>query len=218
MITNDVTKTIFLIGGGFSTGEHLELDDRLLELTGKPRPKVCFIPTASGDAEVYIERFYDSFNELECEPSHLSLFGLDGTDIDEFIAAQDAVYVGGGSTANLLQLWRYHGLDTALIKAYHRGLVLAGISAGSCCWFDACLTDSFGPFAPLNDGLGLLSGSFCPHYNTEEGRPEKYAAAIQSGKIGPGVALDDGAGAIYINGELSEVIRSDPAANLHHIA
>lgn len=217
MPSTDVTKTIFLIGGGFSTGEHLDLDDRLLALTGKSRPKVCFIPTASGDAEIYVERFYNAFNALECEPSHLSLFRRDGTDIDEFIAAQDAVYVGGGSTANLLQLWRYHGLDTALRKAYDRGLVLAGISAGSCCWFDECLTDSFGPFAPLNDGLGLLSGSFCPHYNTEEGRPETYMDAIKSGKLSPGVALDDGAGAIYLNGKLTEIIHSDPTATLHHV-
>lgn len=218
MPSTDVTKTIFLIGGGFSTGEHLDLDQRLLELTGKARPKICFIPTASGDADIYIERFYIAFKQLECEPTHLSLFAYDGRDLDEFLSTQDAVYVGGGNTANLLSVWRRHGLDTALTKAYKRGLVLAGISAGSCCWFDECLTDSFGPFAPLNDGLGLLSGSFCPHYNTEEGRPEKFAGAIQRGDLRPGVALDDGAGAIYLNGELSEVIKSAPGASLHPVS
>ncbi|MBE5461721.1 Type 1 glutamine amidotransferase-like domain-containing protein [Mycobacteroides abscessus] len=209
--------TIVLLGGGFSDGEHDELDSFLLEQSNSARPKICFIPTASGDSPGYIERFHDAFSQRQCEPSHLELFRRSESDLSAFIAAQDILYVGGGNTANLLAVWRLHGLDKVIQRAYYNGVVLAGISAGAACWFESCLTDSFGALTPLNDGLGLLNGSFCPHYNTERPRAEVYAQLIHEGELPSGVALDDGVAAKFIDGELDIVYTLQPASGLHLI-
>ena len=133
-------RTIVLLGGGFSDQEHLDVDEFLVESSPVPRPTICFVPTASGDSQGYVERFYDGMSRFECTLTHLDLFRRTVVDLDAFLAEQDIVYVGGGNTANLLAIWNLHGLDVALTKAYRRGTVLAGISAGSACWFDACLT------------------------------------------------------------------------------
>ncbi|MGE5461073.1 MAG: Type 1 glutamine amidotransferase-like domain-containing protein, partial [Solirubrobacterales bacterium] len=140
-------------GGGFSDDDPL-LDDYVLSLTGKERPRVVFIPTASGDAASYVERFYAAFTRRSCEPSHLSLFQLPYPAIGEIVRSHDVVYVGGGSTANMLAIWRLHGLDETLRQAWERGVVLAGISAGALCWFETGVTDSLSPeLVPWRDGL-----------------------------------------------------------------
>ncbi|MFK0266513.1 Type 1 glutamine amidotransferase-like domain-containing protein [Streptomyces angustmyceticus] len=161
------TPTIALLGGGFSDDPDTLLDDFVLEASGRPRPKVCFLPTASGDAPGYIEGFHAAFAARACEPVHLEPFRRSVTDLRAFVLAQDIVYVGGGNTANMLAVWRVHGLDTILREAYGAGVLLCGISAGACCWFEAAYSDSFGPPVPLADGLGLLPGSLCPHYDSE---------------------------------------------------
>jgi dipeptidase E len=154
-------------GGGFSDDDPL-LDDYILGLTGKERPRVCFVPTASGDAASYVERFYAAFTRRSCEPTHLSLFQLPYPAIGDILRSHDVVYVGGGSTANMMAIWRIHGLDETLRQAWERGVVLAGISAGGLCWFDTGVTDSLSPeLVPWRDGLGFLSGSLCPHYDGE---------------------------------------------------
>jgi dipeptidase E len=123
-------------GGGFSMEpENLSLDNYVLSLVATDRPKVSFVPTASGDSDTYVERFYTSFRTLPCEPTHLSLFHLNQKDLRSHVLQQDLIYVGGGSTRNLLVLWREWGLDTLLREAWAAGIVLAGISAGSICWF-----------------------------------------------------------------------------------
>jgi dipeptidase E len=208
-------RTVVLLGGGFSNLEHSVLDDFLIESAQVATPRICFVPTASGDSPGYVERFYDGLAGSGCKLSHLDLFKRKIVNLDAFLAEQDIIYVGGGNTANLLALWRLHGLDRALRTAYANGTVLAGISAGAACWFESCLTDSFGELTPLLDGLGILSGSFCPHYNTEPDRPKTYQDAIQSGALPPGYALDDGAAARFRNEQLEQVHSSVPTADLH---
>ena len=199
-------------GGGFSMEpENPLLDDFVLGLTDKARPRVCFIATASGDSDAYIANFYRAFHDARADASHLPLFQRDGRDVRQFLLSQDVIYVGGGNTFNLLLLWRAHGVHTTLREAYRRGIVLAGISAGANCWFDACVTDSFGPLAALHDGLGLVRGSCCPHYDGEADRRPAYHRLIQQG-LPPGIALEDGAAAHFQNGELREVVCSRPGA------
>ena len=154
-------------GGGFSDDL---LRDELLRRTRSAHPRVCFIPTASGDSEAYVARFYRAFSQLDCTPSDLTLFNRTVGNLEEFILSQDLVYAGGGNTANLLAVWRAHGLDQVLRRAWQQGVVISGISAGMNCWFEQSLSDSLHSehFAPLHDGLGFLPGSSCPHYDVQK--------------------------------------------------
>jgi dipeptidase E len=200
-------------GGGFSMEpENLALDQYALELTGKPRPKVCFIPTASGDSDRSMSRFTEAFAALPCEPSCLRLFRREIDDLRSFILSQDLIYVGGGNTFNMLALWRAHGLDEALREAWRSGVVLCGLSAGSLCWYEAGVTDSFGPLRELCDGLGLLPGSHCPHYDGEAHRRPTYERLVQAGTLPGGVAADDGAALVYRGRRLEEVVTSRVSA------
>ena len=143
-------------------------------------------------------------------PAHLELFQRSVDDIGALIAAQDVVMVGGGNTANMLAIWRLHGVDLALRDAYAQGTILTGWSAGCICWFEAGITDSFTPeLGPLHDGLGILRGSACPHYDSEERRPIVYAREIAAG-LAPGIALDDGVVALYEDERLVEVVSARP--------
>ena len=123
-------RRIVLLGGGFSDDPDTLLDDFVLATTGKERPKVCFVPTASGDSAGYIDRFYAAFSSRDCLPTHLALFRREHRDLRALILSQDVVYVGGGNTANLIAIWRLHGLDEVLREAYEAGVLLCGISAG----------------------------------------------------------------------------------------
>ena len=148
-------QIIALGGGGFSMEpENPLLDLYILEQAQAQRPKICFVGTASGDSAGYIERFYTAYKTLLCEPSHLSLFKLPEGDLEEFVLDKDIIYVGGGNTRSMLALWREWGMDDILRKAYDRGIVLAGLSAGSICWFEQGVTDSVtGHLGPIQ-GLG----------------------------------------------------------------
>lgn len=195
-------------GGGFSFGPDWRgLDAYAVELTGAENPKVCFLPTASGDADSYIARFYDAFPARRYRASHLALFARTVTDLPGFLLDQDLIYVGGGNTANMLAVWRLHGVDDLLRQAWEAGRVLCGLSAGSLCWFEAGTTDSFGPeLAPLNDGLGLLGGSHCPHYDGEPQRRPIYQRLVADGVLPGGLAADDGVGLHFVGPELAEVV------------
>lgn len=187
------------------------IDDYLLELTGAAKPRVCFVPTASGDSDSYSRRFEAAFAG-RAETSVLSLFCQDpwGYTDPRMLLDQDLVYVGGGSTANLLALWRLHGLTEILREAASNGTVLAGISAGMNCWFEASSTDSFGPLAPLADGLGFVKGSACPHYLGEPDRREKYLSWVATGALPDGYAVDDYAAIVMRDGSLHEAIAERP--------
>jgi peptidase E len=175
---------------------------------------VCFVPTASGDSDRYVMGFYRAFAALRCAASDLRLFERDVADLESFVLAQDVIYVGGGSTANLLAVWRVHGLDAILRRAWEQGVVLAGISAGMNCWFEQSLTDSFdlARLAPLHDGLGLLRGSCAPHYDGEPQRRPTFQRLIGAGELADGWAADDGAALVFAGETLSEVVASRPGA------
>ncbi len=196
-------------GGGFSDGDTL-LDDFVLGLAGRERPRVCFVATASGDSDFYTVRFYRAFRG-RAEPSHLPLFATPPPDVRAVLRDQDVIYVGGGSTANMLAVWRVHGLEALLREAWEAGTVLAGISAGAICWFEAGVTDSFGPLAALEGCLGFLEGSFCPHYDGEADRRPAYHRLVAGG-LPPGYAADDGAALHFAGTELAEVVAAREGA------
>jgi dipeptidase E len=198
--------------------DNLALDRYVLSLAETPRPKVSFVGTASGDSDSYIERFYTSFRTLPCEASHLSLFKLNFIDLRSFVLSQDVIYVGGGSTKNLLLLWREWGLDAILKEAWAAGVVLAGLSAGSICWFEQGVTDSVeaGRLHAL-PCLGLLPGSNCPHYDGEPGRRPSYHRLLREGLIQPGYAADDGAALHFVGQRLLRCVSSRPSARIYRV-
>jgi peptidase E len=213
------TSRTALLGGGFSTDDDGLLDDWVLGHARTPRPKVCFLPTACGDAPAYVDSFLAAFRPRDCEPSVLPLFQrrLGDDELRAFLLAQDVVYVGGGNTANMLAVWRLHGVDRLLREAHGRGTLLCGISAGANCWAEASLTDSFGPLTVLPDGLGLLPGSLCPHYDTEPGRRPAYRAAVAAGRLPGGWAVEDGVGVLFTEGALTEAVTRSPQAGLYRV-
>lgn len=210
-------QIIAMGGGGFSMEpENKRLDQYVLQQckAKAETPRICFVPTASGDADGYIERFYKAFEAENCEPSHLSLFSPP-LDLKDFVEKQDIFYVGGGNTKNLLALWKEWGLDVLLKKAYEDGKLLAGLSAGSLCWFEEGVTDSFGPFTKLHC-LGFLSGSHCPHYDGEAERRPAYHRLIEKG-LKPGYAADDGAALHFIDGKLHRAVSSRENAKAYFV-
>ncbi|OWR29899.1 peptidase E [Saccharibacillus sp. O23] len=211
-------QIIAMGGGGFSMEpENLLLDRYILEQSSAERPKVCFLGTASGDAPGYIERFYEAFRTLPCEPSHLSLFKLPEGDLKAYMLEQDVIYVGGGNTRSMLALWREWGMDEMLREAYERGVVLAGLSAGAICWFEEGVTDSVTGQLGAIRALGLLPGSHCPHYDGEAERRPGYRGLLQSGEIGDGIAADDGVALHYRDGKLHRIVSSRPAAQAYRV-
>ena len=193
------------------------LHQYLLDLTGQARPRICFLGTAGGDSLEYLASFY-AFFARRAEATHLALFNRQVEDVEGFLLDQDAIYVGGGNTANMLGVWRTHGVDAALRKAWEAGVVLAGPSAGAMCWFEAGLTDSFGPgLAPLRDGLKFLKGSFCPHYDSESLRRPRLHEVIASGQLPDGYAADDGVGLLFEGRELREAVASLPGSSAFRV-
>jgi peptidase E len=197
-------------GGGFSMEpRNPRLDRWLLSLTGRKRPRILFVPTASGDCAGYIARFHRAFAKHGCEPSHLQLFNRTVRNLRDFVLRQHVVYVGGGSTANMLAVWRVHGLDAILREAWENGTLLCGVSAGANCWFESSLTDSFGrPLRPLHDGLALLPGSFCPHYDGERDRRAAYRRLVGNGELPGGWAAEDGVAVLFEDGNVADVVAS----------
>jgi peptidase E len=201
-------------GGGFSMEPaNLALDQYVLSLAGRPRPRVCFVGTASGDSVTYLCNYYAAFARLDCVPTHLPLFQRGERPLREHLLSQDVVYVGGGNTANLLAVWRVHGVDQILREAWSRGVVLAGLSAGSICWFESGTTDSFGPtLQPLCGGLGFLPGSHSPHYDGEPTRRPIYQGLVARGDLPDGWACDDGAAIRWDGTTPAEFVSSRPGA------
>jgi peptidase E len=189
----------------------------LLDLTGEARPRVCLIPTASGDNAGEIADFYSTLAQ-HAEATHLELFGRTVEDVGGFLLDQDLIYAGGGNTANMLAIWRLHGVEGALRRAWEQGVVLAGSSAGANCWFEGSVTDSFGlDLAPLHDGLGLLAGSFCPHYDSESLRRPRYEALVGAGDLPDGYASDDGVGLLFEGRQLREAVASLPGQHAYRV-
>jgi dipeptidase E len=202
-------QIIAMGGGGFT----MELGNPLLDLfvlkqCASRKPKVCFLATASGDAQTYIDRFYAAFGTFACTPSHLSLFTPPTADLRSFILDHDVLYVGGGNTKSMLALWREWKLDAIIRDAYLGGMVLAGLSAGSICWFEEGLTDSIpGPLTAMRC-LGLLRGSNCPHYDGEPERRPAYHRLVAAGELSSGIAADDSVALHYIDESLHAIVSS----------
>jgi len=216
-------RTVVAIGGGGFSMEpdNTLIDDHVLDLArhvrGSARPRVCFLATASGDAPGYIADYYAAF-ALRAEATHLALFVRTVDDIDGFLMGQDVVYVGGGNTENMLAIWRVHGVDRILRRAWEAGVVMAGHSAGSLCWFETGTTDSFGMgLAALSGGLGLLPGSHAPHYDGEPTRRPHYQRLVAEGILPDGYAADDGAALVFAGIALTEVVASRPGARGYRV-
>ena len=194
------------------------LDDHVLTLTGVPRPKVCFLPTASGDADHYVVRFYRAFPATRCEPSHVSLFRRETGvgDPRAHLLDQDLIYVGGGSLVSLLGTWHAHGIDRVLTEAWRAGVVLCGGSAGSLCWFGDVVSGFHeGPPRRLR-GLGLLPCSNAVHYTEETGRQAAFRDAVASGMVA-GYGVGDAAALHFVGTELHEVVSSEPRAQARRV-
>ncbi|HWM63666.1 MAG TPA: peptidase E [Solirubrobacterales bacterium] len=200
-------------GGGFSmeSGNPL-LDDYVLDLTGAARPRVCFLPSASGDADHYVVRFYRAFPADRCEASHISLFRREQgpADLREHLLSQDLIYVGGGSVLSMLGVWRAHGIDEILREAWERGVVLCGLSAGSLCWFAEAVSGFHGQPRRV-EGIGLLPFSNCVHYQPTSSRRLAYHEFLREG-MRSGYAAEDGAALHFTGTELSRVVASRPRA------
>jgi len=201
---------IIAMGGGGvnATPYDASFDEYLLGLLDTDAPRICYVPTARGDQAADIVNFYTAFNHGPWRPSHLTLFTRTQNDLEAFVLGQDAIYVGGGNTANMLAVWRLHGLDTALEKAWRQGVTLAGWSAGGLIWYEGGTTNSFGANEPsiMADGLGFLPGSFCPHYDIQPKRPPLYRSLIASGQLPAGLAVDDSAAVRYQGTEIVEAV------------
>src|ERR1700761_2666627 len=216
---DDRRQILAMGGGGFTMESTLALDRFALELTGKPVPRICFLPTASGDPREQATRFHERFSSWPCEPSILSLFhlGRDRIDPREHLLAQDLIYVGGGSMRNMLAVWREHSVDEIMRAAWERGIVLAGLSAGAMCWFDGGVTMS-GGFAAAANGLGLLGASLSVHLDGEPERLPVFREAIATGRLPAGYAADDGAGLVFHGTELTRCVSSRASARVLTIA
>ena len=214
-----MARQIVAMGGGGFLMDDPVLDGYALEMTGASRPRICFIPTASGDAATAVARFFESFPARSFEPSVLRLFDREVADLGSFLGEQDLVYVGGGNTAVMLAAWRVHGVDVALRRAYEAGVVMAGMSAGANCWFEACTTDSFllGRADPLVDGLGFVPGSFTPHYRGEVARRPSLHALIAGGDLPGGLACDDFAAVHMVAGEVVDVVASRAGSEVFRV-
>jgi peptidase E len=214
VVSRDGQRHILAVGGGGwrRSGGPTALERYAATLSGAETPRICFLATASGDESLYIRDFYEAFvssQEPEWRPSHVALFEQPSVpDVGAHLRAQDVIYVGGGSVANLLAVWRVHGLGEALREAWEAGVVLAGVSAGMLCWFVGGTTDSYGDdLRPVTDGLALLPYSSCPHYDSEERRRPTFHALIADGTLPDGYAADDGVALHFTGTQLTEAVR-----------
>jgi peptidase E len=211
-------RHIVAIGGAAFTAEpeNLAIERYILGLTKRRRPAVCFVPTASAEPPERIARFYDAFTRLGAVPTCLRLFERT-PDVGALLLNQDVIYVGGGNTKSMLAVWREWGLPEVLRQAWRRGIVLAGVSAGAICWFQAGVTDSWaGRLAPL-ECLGLLPGSCCPHYDSELDRRPFLHQFIASKQLSNTLALDDGAAVHFVGRRPHRPLVWRPSAHVYRV-
>lgn len=191
------------------------LDAYIVSACQKPNPTIGLLPTASGDSDYLISRFYRAFNTLPCRPKHIPLF-RQPSDLAAAVCGCDALYVTGGNTRNMLAIWKASGMDRLVREAWENGVLLAGLSAGAICWFEQGHTDSTGTLTAM-DCLGFLPGSCSPHYDGEAERKSSYHQLMQTAKIAGGLALDDGAAAHFHDRERQEIVVSRPQARAFEV-
>ena len=209
------TQIIASGGGGFGRSlDDLRQERYILQQCGAERPKIGFLAQASCEDRGYVASFYEAFTRLGAEPTVVSLFGVVKPEWEERLLSQDVIYVGGGNTRSMLALWREWGVDAVLRRAWERGIVLAGVSAGAICWFEEGVTDSVWPLGVL-PCLGFLGGSCCPHFDGEVERRPAYSKMLAENRIGAGIALDDHAMGHYVDGQLDQVVCSTDASQAY---
>jgi peptidase E len=209
-------QTIVAFGGDFNSG----FIQYVADLTGKEHPKICYVPTASADNADNIKLWESYCRRLSLQPYVLRVWVNSYDDLQSFeeqLLDMDAIYVGGGNTLNMLGIWNYQGIDEVMKKALKKGIVLAGGSAGSICWFQRGSTDSRPGSLSLMDGLAFLPYSHCPHYNNPI-RQEHYRTHIADKSLKGGYACDDRSGICFRNGKVAEVVRLDDDNRSYYVS
>jgi dipeptidase E len=210
-------KTIFVTGGSFGK-PYIQY---VASLTNKTNPKICFVPTASADNPYSITAWYSNCEDLPVRPYVLRTFinsSPTQKSWEEMILSMDAIIVGGGSTLNMIAIWKAQGIDSVLKKAYDKGIVMAGGSAGSLCWFTGGSTDSRPKALSIVECLGFLNYSHSPHYHAEAARRPLYHQLILEGKLKPGYACDDRAGLLFINGVMKKSVSLNAENNNYFVS
>ncbi len=188
-------------GGGFGRNNSSYLIEKyILNLSAKTTPKICFLPTATGDDDTYIARFYSIFTKLNCSPSHIEFFKRT-IDIRNQIMDQDVIFVGGGNTKSMLAIWKEWDMDNLLNDAYNEGIIMSGVSAGAICWFTNGITDSWDNELNLLPCLDFISGTCCPHYDEEPSRIPYVKKVILERKIANCISIEGGSAMHFIDGE-----------------
>jgi len=217
-----MSKNIVALGAGRAIMKSPKdpLHDYILSLSSVDKPSVLFLPTASGGELSYIEDFYETYTPDRCVPSHLNLFYRKELDLRSYILKNDIIRVGGGNTANMIAVWKLHGVDKILREAWEMGKILCGGSAGAICWFEGGLTDSFGDsrLAPLTGCLGFLKGSVCPHYDVDELRKPAYHDFLLAGQLPAGYAADDQVALHFEDETLKLAVTSRSGAKAYQVS
>jgi peptidase E len=215
---SDKPRQVIAIGGGgfYRDAENLELERYVIRQTNGDKPKVAFVPTASGEPDHYLVNFYPAFLKLGCRPSHLTFFKRT-PELRAYLLGQDVIYVGGGNTKSMLAVWRDWGVPELLREAWESGIVLTGVSAGAICWFEEGVTDSFADGLRPLACLGFLPGSCCPHYDGEAERRPAYHRLLAAGEIAAGVAIEDWTGVHFKGTQIHRVIASREGARAYSV-
>ena len=211
------TRKILIAGGGFRT----TFIRYMAALTGKERPKLCYLPTASAGSEVNPTRWYENCAPLDVIPSVQRSFIASSRmtqTFEEVLLSVDGIVVSGGNTLNQQVIWKAHGIDEVLREAWNRGIVLGGASAGSLCWFEEGTTDSRPKELTKVECLGFLEGSHSPHYDSEDDRQPTYHRMIRSGELKPGYACDNDSGIYFEGTEVKRVVHTREDAKVYHVS
>jgi peptidase E/ketosteroid isomerase-like protein len=217
-MTNNKPRQIVALGGGMFSMEPDNglLDKYILNLVPSAKPRICFLGTASNDGPEYRELFYDFFNKKNCEPTHLALKDPP-KNIEAFLMKQDIIHVGGGNTKFIIEAWKEHGVDKIMKKAWESGIILTGMSAGAICWFDDGITNPSPGVLTRLPCLGILKGSFCPHYDERAELREAYKKLVLHKTIKEGYGAEDGAALHFVGNELIRVVTSRPSATAYKV-
>jgi peptidase E len=210
------SRKILIAGGNFNTA----FIRYMAELTGKPRPKLLYLPTASADSPAGIINWYRYCSPLNVEASHQISFiasTQQARSWEEVLLSVDGIVCSGGNTLNQQAIWKAHGIDALLRQAWDKGIILGGASAGSLCWFEEGTTDSRPKELSIVQCLGLLEGSHCPHYDAEPGRRPLYQKLIASGQMKPGYACDNDAGIYFEGANVKRVVSLRPEARVYYV-
>lgn len=216
----DPPRRIFAVGGAYMSGSSpYPLLNYVLSLSPRPNPIILCLPTARGDNPDYLVGWYETMNQLPCRPRHLRVYGPTKSlpDFEKQLLAADIIFIPGGNSLNMLSIWKAQGIDVILRKAWERGIVLTGESAGTVCWFEQTITDSRpGALSPL-ECLGWLKGSVCVHYNVEAQRKPVYQKLLGEGKLKNGIAIDDGVGLLFEGEKLVKVLSVSEKAAAYQV-